>query len=194
VTFSNPAAGAAASAKSYVRALLDLLGDRQPLDVLPELMPWLAARLRGVPEQALRRPEAQGKWSVTQVVQHLADSELVFGFRSRMILSEDRPALQGYDQDRWALLFRYGEVSWEGALAQLGVLRDANLAVLRRLGPAELERVGMHSERGPESLGHLMKLMAAHDLVHRRQIERVLAAAMVSVSPPTPMAVQIVSQ
>ena len=102
------------------------------------------------------------------------DSELVFGFRSRMILSEDRPALQGFDQDRWASLFRYGEVACESALAQLGALRDANLAVLRRLGPADLERVGMHSERGPESLGHLMKLMAAHDLVHRRQIDRIL--------------------
>jgi len=176
VTFSNPAAGATASARSYVRALLDVLGDRQPLDVLPELMPWLDARLRGVPEQALGRPEVPGKWSVSQVVQHLADSELVFGFRSRMILSEDRPALQGYDQDKWASLFRYDEASSASALAQLGILRKVNLAVLRRLGPAELERVGMHGERGPESLGHLMKLMAAHDLVHRRQIERVLVA------------------
>ncbi len=175
MTFSNPAANAAASAKSYVRVLLDVLGDRQPLDVLPELMPWLDARLSGVPEQVLRRPEAPGKWSVTQVVKHLADSELVFGFRSRMILSEDRPALQGFDQDRWASLFRYGEVMCQSALAQLGVLRDADLAVLRRLGPEELERVGMHSERGPESLGHLMKLMAAHDLVHRRQIDRIMA-------------------
>ena len=177
MTFSNPAANAAASAGSYVRALLDVLGNRQALDVLPELMPWLDARLRGVAEEALRRLEAPGKWSVTQVVQHLADSELVFGFRSRMILTEDRPALQGYDQDKWASLFHYGEASSERALAQLGVLRAANLAVLSRLGPSELERVGMHSERGPESLGHLMKLMAAHDLVHRRQVERVLAAA-----------------
>jgi hypothetical protein len=104
VTFSNPAANAAASARSYVQALLEVLGDRQPLDVLPERMPWLDARLRGAPEQALRRPEAPDKWSVTQVVQHLADSELVLGFRSRMILSENRPALQGYDQDKWASL------------------------------------------------------------------------------------------
>ena len=143
-------------------------------------MPWLGARLRGVPEQALRRPEAPDKWSVIQVVQHLADSDLVFGFRARMILSEELPTLQGYDQDRWATVFRYSEASCEGALAQLGVLRDGNLAVLRRVGQAELERVGVHSERGPESLGHLMKLMAAHDLVHRRQIERVLAAATLS--------------
>jgi hypothetical protein len=174
VSFSNPAANAAAAAKAYVQALLGVLGDRQPLDVLSELVPWLDARLRGVSEQALRRPEVPGKWSVTQVVQHLADSDLVFGFRARMILSEERPPLQGYDQDKWASLFRYGEVSCAGARAQLGVLRDANLVVLRRLGPADLARVGMHSERGPESLGHLTKLMAAHDLVHRRQVDRIL--------------------
>jgi hypothetical protein len=112
---------------------------------------------------------------VVQIVQHLADSELVFGFRTRMILTEDHPALQGYDQDRWAATFRYEEVAYHAASAQLGMLRAANLAILRRLGPVELERVGLHSERGPESLGHLMKLMAAHDLVHRRQVERVLA-------------------
>ena len=177
MTFSNPAATATASARSYVEALLGVLGDREPLGVLAETVPWLAARLQRVPEQALRRPEAAGKWSVTQVIQHLADSDLVFGFRARMILSEERPPLQGYDQDRWAALFHYSEVSCESAKAQLGVLRDANLAILRPLGAAQLERLGMHSERGPESLGHLTKLMAAHDLVHRRQIERVLAAA-----------------
>ena len=177
MTFSNPAANAAASATAYVKALLDVLGNRRPLDVLPEIMPWLEARVRGIPEPTLRRPAAPGKWSVTAVVQHLADSELVFGFRSRMILSEDRPPLQGYDQDKWASLFRYDEVSPASALANLGVLRGANLAILTRLGPADLERVGLHSERGPESLGHLLKLMAAHDLVHRRQIERILAAA-----------------
>jgi DinB family protein len=174
VTFSNPAANAAASAKAYVKALLEMLGNRQPFDVLPELMPWLERRLRDVPEKALHRPEAPGKWSVVQIVQHLADSDLVFGFRVRMILTEDRPPLQGYDQDRWATMFRYGQVSYRDALAQLGALRAGNLAILRPLGPAELERVGMHAERGAESLGHLMKLMAAHDLVHRRQIERVL--------------------
>ncbi|MGH7580095.1 MAG: DinB family protein [Gemmatimonadales bacterium] len=172
MTFSNPAANAAASAQAYVQALLEVLGDRRPLEVLPELMPWLERRLKGVTDAALRRPEAPGKWSALEVIQHLGDSDLVFGFRARMILAEDRPPLQGYDQDRWASVFRYREVPVESALAQLGALRAANLAVLRRLGPGELERVGLHAERGPESLGHLTRLMAAHDLVHRRQIER----------------------
>jgi hypothetical protein len=174
MTFSNPAANAAAAAGAYVRALLEVLGDREPLEVLSELMPWLEHRLKAVSEAALRRAEAPGKWSVIEVVQHLGDSDLVFGFRARMILAEDRPPLQGYDQDRWASVFRYREASRESALAQLGALRTANLALLRGLGTVEMARVGMHSERGPESLGHLTKLMAGHDLVHRRQIDRII--------------------
>ena len=174
MTFSNPARGAAAAAGAYVRALLEVLGDRDPLEVLAELDAWLDRRFSGVPAETLKRPEKPGKWSAADVVQHLADSELVLGFRMRMILTEDRPAIQGYDQDEWART--YPEVPLAEARAQLRALRAANLRVLRRLGPAEMERVGMHSERGPESLRHLIKLMGAHDLVHRRQIDRVLAA------------------
>jgi DinB superfamily len=176
MTFSNPASNAAASAGAYVRALLEVLGQRDPLEVLEELDGWLDRRFAGLPEASLQRPEAPGKWSAADVVQHLADSELVLGFRMRMILTEDRPAIQGYDQDKWAGTLRYPEVPVAEARAQLRALRVANLRALRRLGPAEMQRVGMHSERGPESLGHLVKLMGAHDLVHRRQIDRVLRA------------------
>jgi hypothetical protein len=176
MTFSNPAGSATASASAYVRALLELLGPRQPLDVLPELMPWLERRLAGIPEARLRRPEAPGKWSVVAIVQHLADSELILSVR-RLILSEDRPPIRGFDQDLWAERFDYAGASLGPALAQFGVLREANLALWRTLGPAELAREGLHSERGPESLGRLLELMAGHDLVHRRQIDRVLGAA-----------------
>ena len=177
MTFSNPAGKAPAAASAYVRALLDLLGPRNPIEVRGELLPWLDQRLRGVPDLTLRRPEKAGKWSTIEVIQHLADSDLVAGFRIKMVLSDDRPALQGYDQDRWASEFRYREVSLNQAHDQLRGLRIANLNLWSRLSPTQLERVGLHSERGPESAGHLIRLMAAHDLVHRRQIDRILAAA-----------------
>lgn len=176
MTFSNPAGSAPVATSAYVRALLDLLGSRNPIEVLAELLPWLDNRIRGLPDTTIRRPEKPGKWSVAEVVQHLADSELVAGFRIRMVLSEDRPVLQGYDQDRWASEFRYSEVRLSQALDQLRGLRVANLHLYKHLTPSQLERVGLHSERGPESAGHIIRLMAAHDLVHRRQIDRVLAA------------------
>jgi hypothetical protein len=178
VTFSNPAGSAAAAAGAYVRALLEVLGERDPLTVMAELDAWLDRRFTGLSETALRRPEALGKWSAADVVQHLADSELVLGFRMRMVLTENQPAIQGYDQDKWAGTFRYPDVPLAESRAQLRSLRMANLRVLRRLGPAEMARVGLHSERGPESLGLLIKLMGAHDLVHRRQIDRVLSVTL----------------
>jgi hypothetical protein len=176
VTFSNPGGNASAASAAYVRALLDLLGPRDPLEVMTELVPWLATRLQGMPDTVLRRPEAPGKWAVIHVVQHLADSDLVAGFRVRMVLSENRPTLQGYDQDRWASEFHYAETPLDLALDQLRGLRAANLRLWSRLTPTQLERVGLHTERGPESAAHIIRLMGAHDLVHRRQIDRILAS------------------
>ena len=177
MTFSNPAGNAAAAASSYVRALLDVLGTRDPLVVMGELLPWLEQRIQGIDEPALRRPEAPGKWSVIDVIQHLADSDLVAAYRIKMILSEDKPPLQGYDQDRWASEFRYAQIPLALVLDQLRALRAANLHLWSRLTSQQLERVGLHAERGPESAGHLLRLMGAHDLVHRRQVDRILSSA-----------------
>jgi hypothetical protein len=176
VTFSNPAGNASAAAGGYVRALLDLLGPRDPLEVMGELLPWIDARLGGVPEPVLATPERPGKWSVIQVLQHLADSDLVAGYRVRMVVAEERPRLRGYDQDRWAREFEYDQVPLSAALDQLRGLRTANLRLWTRLTPTQLQCIGVHSERGPESAEHILRLMAAHDLVHRRQIERILNA------------------
>ena len=176
MTFSNPAGNAARAATSYVRALLDLLGNRDPVTVMAELIPWLDDRIREVPENAMRQPEARGKWSVIQVIQHLADSELVMGYRIRMILTQDRPPLPGYDQDQWAGEFQYEQIPLALALGQLRGLRAANHHLWTRLTPEQLDRVGLHAERGPESVGHLLRLLGGHDLVHRRQIDRILAS------------------
>jgi hypothetical protein len=174
--FSNPAGTATGAATGYVQAILGILGDRDPLTVLNELVPWMEQRVRGLDDATLRRPEAPGKWSVLEVVQHLADAELVTGYRIRTVLTEDTPPLRGYDQDVWAHGFRYREVPLGDALGQLAGLRVANLRLLRSLEPAEWRRAGLHSERGIESVEHIVRMMGGHDLVHRRQIERVLAS------------------
>jgi hypothetical protein len=177
MTFANPAGTAAAAAPAYVRALLDLLGNRDPLEIAAEQLPWLERRTAGLDDATLRRPEAPGKWSVIEVIQHLADSEIVLAWRTRQILTEDRPVIQGFDQDAWARTFGYAAMPLDLALAQLRGVRAANLRLWRSLTPAQRARVGEHSERGPESLDLLIRMMGAHDLVHRRQIDRVLAAA-----------------
>ncbi|MEO8452227.1 MAG: DinB family protein [Gemmatimonadota bacterium] len=178
MSFTNPAGpDAVAGAAGYVQALLEILGDRDPIEVMAELPSWIKERIVALNDRGLRRPEAPGKWSVIEVVQHLADSELINGYRIRSILDEDRPPIRGYDQDSWSRRFGYAQVDRDTALAQLEGIRAANLALYRSLAPRELAREGVHSERGPESVGQLIRLLGAHDLVHRRQIDRILGAA-----------------
>ena len=138
--------------------------------------PSAAARaLEGLTPSQLRQPEAPGKWSIAQVLQHLADSDLVWGWRLRLILAHDRPPITGYDQDLWAERLHYADADPVQALDELRVLRRGNLWLLDRATPQDLKRVGVHSERGEESVEYLIGLYAGHDLLHLRQIARIRA-------------------
>lgn len=174
--FTNPAGAAREHSRAYVSAILDLLGDREPIAVLRATPGELARIVESTTEDVLQRPEAPGKWSMRQVLAHLADSDLVWGWRLRLILSQDRPPLTGYDQDAWANRLGYADVPARQSVEMFGVLRRANLGLLERATPADLERVGVHVERGEERLSHQLKLYAGHDLLHLSQLARVREA------------------
>jgi len=174
--FTNSASGAADQAAAYTAALLDLLGTRDPLAVLRDMPAALTRAIAGLSPEQLRQPERQGKWSIAQVLQHLADAELAVAWRYRLILSQDRPPLTGYDQDLWAKHLHYEQANPADALEQFGALRRANVRILERASAADLTRVGLHSERGEESIEHIRKLTAGHDLLHLRQIDRIKSA------------------
>jgi DinB family protein len=174
--FTNPASSTPSDIATYVGGLLGLLGDKDPVAVLRDTAAAMARFLDTVPPRVVTSPEAPGKWSIRDVVQHLADSELVAGFRLRMVMAHERPVLTGYDQDLWANRLRYSEVEIKDALEQFTVLRRANMRIWQDLGPADLVRVGLHNERGEESLEHMRRLYAAHDLLHLRQVERIRAS------------------
>src|SRR5688500_162558 len=174
--FSNRSIDPPQERAKYSQAVLDLVGGREPLSVLRETPAAAAQRLEGLSPSGLRKPESPGKWSIAQVLQHLADSDLVWGWRVRLILAQDRPTLTGYDQDLWAERLHYADADPQEALEQLRVLRRGNLGLIARATPEDLERVGVHSERGEESVGYLCGLYAGHDLLHLRQIERIRTA------------------
>jgi hypothetical protein len=174
--FSNRADAAAEQAPAYIDAVLGLLGDRDPVSVLASTVAFCVQRTAGLGKAELRTPEAPGKWSVVALLQHWADSELVWGYRLRRVLAEDRPELTGFDQDLWAQRLGYADADWDGALSMFAALREANLRLLEGATPQDLEREGVHVERGPESVRHMMRLYAGHDLAHRRQLERIIRA------------------
>lgn len=174
--FTNPANGAAEHAAAYVAAVLDLVGTQDPMVVLRATPSALQRGIDGLTPSQLARPEKPGKWSVNQVLRHLADSEIVWGWRLRLILAQDRPPLTGYDQDLWAERLQYADADPVESLEMFGVLRRANLKLIERASPEDLRRVGVHVERGEENLEHHQRLYAGHDLLHLRQIERIRAA------------------
>jgi len=173
MNFSNSASQAKENAAAYVKLLMDLLGDRDPFEVQAQQFATLQAEIAGIDDATLRRPEKPGKWSIMQVIQHLADSEVVYRYRMRKILAQPTPEIQGYDQDLWAANLKYNEMDLSEALEIIRVLRVANLKMLRGLNDTQLERYGMHNERGPESIRRILQMIAAHDILHLNQIRRI---------------------
>ena len=173
--FTNPASSSKEQGQQYTAAVIGLVGDAQPLSILTTTEARLREAIRGLNAEQLAKPEAPGKWSITAVLRHLADSEIVWGWRLRMVLAHDRPQITGYDQDAWADRLKYGEADAENSIAEFAVLRNGNLRLLNQATPEDMKRFGVHSERGEESVAHMMKLYAGHDILHLNQVERITA-------------------
>ena len=174
--FTNPANGTPDQAREYGLSVVALVGDRDPIAVLRETPDRLAALTDSLTSEAAATPEAPQKWSVAAVVQHLADAELVWGYRLRMVLSQDRPAIVGYDQDRLAARLHYHEADMREARRDFEAFRRSNLRVLRDLSADDWRRVGVHATRGEQTLRVMMQWWAGHDLLHLRQVERIRAS------------------
>jgi hypothetical protein len=93
-----------------------------------------------------------------------------------MVMAQDRPAIAGYDQDLWAARLRYDEADPSQAIREFTLLRQANLRLLSRASSDDLARVGIHAERGEESVAHMIRLYAGHDVLHLKQVERIRQA------------------
>ena len=147
------------------------LDGRDPIEVIaatPARLNDLVARMP--PEQlALRAP--QRPWNAREIVAHLADCELVFGFRLRQTLAEDSPVVQPFDQDRWAE--HYGNVDLESALRLFEAVRHANLLLIRGTKQEERERTMTHPERGTMSFWTVVETMAGHDTNHLIKLEQI---------------------
>lgn len=175
--FTNTSGSAPEEIGAYMQALEALLGDRNPREVLGATAAALRDGTEGLAADLSMKPEAPGKWSIAQVAQHLADAELIWGWRVRLVIAHDRPTITPYDQDRWAERLRYDRVALSDALEQFAFLRALNLRLVDGLSDAETRsHVGLHPERGEESVARMMQLAAAHDLMHLRQIDRIRAS------------------
>ena len=158
---------------AYRQSLLAALGGQDPAVVLAA-GPAVATALLGQAGTLLRRRPEPDEWSVLECLAHLADSELITAARLRWIAAEDRPDIVGYDQDRWVSEMHQVDEDPSILIAAFTAIRRWNLELWSRLPIADRDRVGIHRERGPESIDLIVRLAAGHDLVHLDQARRAL--------------------
>lgn len=160
--------------QQYTQRLLDHIEGKDALKVQRETAKKLAGLIRGLSRKQLTRKPAPGKWSIREILAHLADSEIVVAWRLRHILGNNGAPIQAYDQNVWADTFDYAHRDATESLEFFDVLRTRNLAMLKALPKKFWDNYGLHQERGKESITHLVRMYAGHDLNHLGQIENIV--------------------
>jgi uncharacterized damage-inducible protein DinB len=162
------------TAEQYKTRLAAYTQGKDPIAMQREAPRTLADLIDGVPETQLHQKPAPGKWSVTEILAHLAEDELSSSWRYRQMLEHNRPQLLGFDQEIWARIGDYASWKPQEALEMFRLLREANLRMFAQLSPAQWERHGVHAERGPLTVRELCHHMASHDVNHIEQVRKIL--------------------
>jgi hypothetical protein len=160
--------------QEYTQRVFSYIEGKEPLAVQGATAKKLERLIKGAPTSKLRKRPAPDKWSVSEILAHLADAEIVGGFRMRLILGAPGTPIVAFDQDAWVISLHYSKRDPRKAVEQFRTLREANLALLKSLTPEQWKQYGMHFERGQESIEHIVRMFAGHDLNHLRQIEAIL--------------------
>jgi DinB superfamily len=164
----------AETAAQYTQRILGHVEGQDPIKVQKSTAAKLKKLTRGLtPKQMKWKPEP-GKWSIAEILAHLADAEIVGSWRMRSIIGADGITLQPFDQDVWVSVFQYAQRDAKHSLEVFRVLRENNLMMLKALPREAWDRHGMHLERGKETIAHVVRMFAGHDNNHVSQIERIV--------------------
>jgi len=139
----------------------------------PEVLAMVLTGVFGEEEDFILAP---GKWSVRQIVAHVADSELVGAHRMRLVAAEDNPPLAAFDQDAWVRNLDYARRKPKQSLETFRRIRAENYELLKALPPEAFERSGTHSENGPVTLRELVEGYVEHAENHARQLQQIREA------------------
>ena len=162
--------------QQYTQRILGHMEDKEPMRVQSETVKKLAKLIKPLSKKQLTTRPEPGKWSIAEILAHLVDTEIVGSWRMRLIIGSDGVPIQAFDQDVWADAFNYAKRDAKLSLETFRVLRENNLRMLNALPKNLWEHHGMHSERGKETVAHLVRMFAGHDLNHIAQVERIAKA------------------
>ena len=163
------------TAQQYIQRILGYVEGKDAVKVQGATAGKLKKLVRGLSAKQLKwRPEP-AKWSIAEIVAHLADTEIVASWRMRSVIGENGITIQPFDQDAWASAFQYNKRDAKRSMEIFRVLRENNLALLREIPRETWDNYGMHLERGKETIAHLVRMFAGHDTNHVLQVERIVA-------------------
>jgi uncharacterized damage-inducible protein DinB len=148
----------------------EALGGRDAAKVIAETPVRLGLILDGLSTAEIETRPAPGKWSVREIVAHLADCEVVWAWRLRQALGKEHAVIQPFEQDAWAKV--YDAYSLEAAWATFKALRAWNVVFVGALSEADRKKGYTHPERGEETLWTMVEIMAGHDLHHLAGLKR----------------------
>jgi hypothetical protein len=133
----------------------------------------IAAPVSGLSDKVLRYKPSPEKWCILEILGHLVDIEVVYAYRLRQMLADEKPVIAPMDQDAWARHLGYMETPAPESVALYGLNRHYNLRLLRRLKPSDLEKSAYHPElKGNVTVAEMVERLAGHGSNHLAQIER----------------------
>jgi hypothetical protein len=165
----------AETAQQYIDRILGNVEGQDALKVQKATAGKLQKLIRGLSPRQLRWQPAPGKWSIAEILAHLADVEIVASWRLRSVIASSGVTIQPFNQDVWASAFQYNKRNPKRSLELFRFLRENNLEMLEHAAPASWDNYGMHLERGKETLAHLTRMFAGHDTNHVLQVEGIVA-------------------
>jgi uncharacterized damage-inducible protein DinB len=161
--------------EQYKQRIMGFVAGKSPLKVQASTAAQIEKLIKRAPKPKLTKRPAPGKWSVAEILAHIADTEIVAGYRMRSVLGAPGTPIPAFDQDKWAEAENYSKQDPRLSLEVYRTVREANLRMLKSLKPEQWKHFGIHAERGEESIERITQMMAGHDLNHLGQIVAILA-------------------
>ena len=164
-----------ATPAEYKARILSFVEGKDPVEVQRQTSALLAQLINGVAESKLHQRPDPSRWSVAELLAHLADAEIGCSWRYRQMIEHNGCPLSPYDQELWNALGDYASQRPSDSLQLFRQLRENNLRMLDRLTGEQWDRYGLHAERGKMTVRDLVQQIAGHDLNHLEQIKRIVA-------------------
>lgn len=160
--------------QQYTARILSNVEGKDALSILKTTPKKIKKLIKSAKKKSLYKKPEPNKWSVAEIIAHLAETEIVLAWRYRSVVEKNGVVIQPFEQDDWAKNSHYTKTDVNDMLELYLVVRKANVKFLNGLSKEQWENFGMHQERGKETVRHIANLEAGHDINHLKQIEKIL--------------------